>query len=62
MDKVKEYLGIFFGGRLAVEGNGRTFAKLPRPPKNVSAALAVLRRICYHSRCCPPGLCKDFAV
>ena len=32
------------------------------PPKNVSAALAVLRRICYHSRCCPSGLCKDFAV
>ena len=29
MDKVKEYLGIFFGGRLVVEGNGRTFAMLP---------------------------------
>ena len=29
MDRVKEYLGIFFGGRLTVEGNGRTFAKLP---------------------------------
>ena len=29
MDKVKEYLGIFFGGRLVVEGNGRTFAKAP---------------------------------
>ena len=29
MDTIKEYLGIFFGGRLVVEGNGRTFAKLP---------------------------------
>lgn len=29
MDKIKEYLGIFFGGRLIVEGNGRAFAKLP---------------------------------
>lgn len=28
MDKIKEYLGIFFGSRLVVEGNGRTFAKL----------------------------------
>lgn len=29
MDKVKDYLGIFFGGRLIVEGSGRTFAKAP---------------------------------
>ncbi|MGN0776593.1 MAG: hypothetical protein ACI4MM_07955 [Candidatus Ventricola sp.] len=29
MDKVKEYVGLFFGGRLVVEGNGRTFARLP---------------------------------
>ena len=29
MNKVKEYLGIFFGGRLIVEGSGRTFAKAP---------------------------------
>ena len=29
MDKVKEYLGILFGGRLIVEGTGRTFAKAP---------------------------------
>lgn len=29
MDKIKEYLGILFGGRLIVEGNGRTFAKAP---------------------------------
>ena len=29
MDKIKEYLGIFFGGRLIVEGSGRTFAKAP---------------------------------
>ncbi|MBE5798698.1 MAG: hypothetical protein E7321_01950 [Clostridiales bacterium] len=29
MDKVKEYLGILFGGRLIVEGSGRTFAKAP---------------------------------
>lgn len=29
MDKLKEYLGILFGGRLIVEGNGRTFAKAP---------------------------------
>ena len=29
MDKVKEYLSIFFGGRLIVEGSGRTFAKAP---------------------------------
>ena len=29
MDKVKEYLGILFGGRLIVEGEGRTFAKAP---------------------------------
>ena len=29
MSKVKEYLGILFGGRLIVEGSGRTFAKAP---------------------------------
>lgn len=29
MDKVKEYLSIFFGGRMIVEGSGRTFAKAP---------------------------------
>ena len=29
MNKVKEYLSIFFGGRLIVEGSGRTFAKAP---------------------------------
>ncbi|MBR5301314.1 MAG: DUF4342 domain-containing protein [Clostridia bacterium] len=29
MDKVKEYLSIFFGGRLIIEGSGRTFAKAP---------------------------------
>lgn len=29
MEKVKEYLGIFFGGRLIVEGTGRTFVKMP---------------------------------
>ena len=29
MDRVKDILGIVFGGRLIVEGNGRTFAKAP---------------------------------
>ncbi|MBQ7886005.1 MAG: hypothetical protein IJ313_03830 [Clostridia bacterium] len=29
MDKVKEYLGILLGGRLIVEGTGRTFLKAP---------------------------------
>jgi len=29
MGKIKEYLGILFGGRLVVEGSGRTFAKAP---------------------------------
>lgn len=29
MSKVKEYLGILFGGRLIIEGSGRTFAKAP---------------------------------
>ena len=29
MDKVKEVTGILLGGRLVVEGNGRTFAKVP---------------------------------
>ena len=29
MNKVKEYLSIFFGGRMIVEGSGRTFAKAP---------------------------------
>ena len=29
MDKIKEYLSILFGGRLIVEGDGRTFVKAP---------------------------------
>ena len=29
MNKVKEYLSILFGGRLIVEGSGRTFVKVP---------------------------------
>jgi len=29
MDRVKEILSIVFGGRLIVEGSGRTFAKAP---------------------------------
>lgn len=29
MDKIKELAGIVFGGRLIVEGNGRTFVKAP---------------------------------
>ena len=29
MDRVKEILSIVLGGRLVVEGNGRTFAKAP---------------------------------
>jgi len=29
MDKMKEYLGILFGGRLIIEGTGRTLAKAP---------------------------------
>lgn len=29
MSKIKEILGILFGGRLIVEGSGRTFAKAP---------------------------------
>lgn len=29
MDRVKEILSIVFGGRLIVEGNGRTFVKAP---------------------------------
>jgi len=29
MNKVKDILSIVFGGRLIVEGNGRTFAKAP---------------------------------
>lgn len=29
MDKLKEYLGILIGGRLIIEGSGRTFAKAP---------------------------------
>lgn len=29
MDKLKEYVSILFGGRLIVEGSGRTFAKAP---------------------------------
>ena len=29
MGKIKEILGILFGGRLVVEGTGRTFVKAP---------------------------------
>lgn len=29
MDRVKDILSIVFGGRLIVEGSGRTFAKAP---------------------------------
>ena len=29
LNKVKEYLSILFGGRLLVEGSGRTFVKAP---------------------------------
>lgn len=29
MDRIKEVLSIVLGGRLVVEGNGRTFAKAP---------------------------------
>ena len=29
MDRIRELLSILFGGRLLVEGNGRTFAKAP---------------------------------
>ena len=29
MDKIKEYLSILFGGRLIIEGTGRTFVKAP---------------------------------
>lgn len=29
MEKVKQYLSVFFGGRLIVEGTGRTFVKMP---------------------------------
>ena len=29
MDKIKEYLSLLFGGRLIVEGDGRTFVKAP---------------------------------
>ena len=29
MDKMKEIFGILLGGRLVIEGNGRTFAKVP---------------------------------
>jgi len=29
MDRVKEIFGIVLGGRLIVEGSGRTFAKAP---------------------------------
>ena len=29
MDKVKEYLSIFFGGRMIVEGDGRTSVEVP---------------------------------
>ena len=29
MERIKEILAIVFGGRIVVEGNGRTFAKAP---------------------------------
>lgn len=29
MEKVKQYLSVFFGGRLIVEGTGRAFVKMP---------------------------------
>ena len=29
MSRIKEILGILFGGRIVVEGPGRTFAKAP---------------------------------
>ncbi len=29
MDRVKEILSIVFGGRLIIEGSGRTFVKAP---------------------------------
>lgn len=29
MSRIKEILGILFGGRLVVEGTGHTFAKAP---------------------------------
>jgi len=29
MNRVKEYLSILIGGRLMIEGGGRTFAKAP---------------------------------
>lgn len=29
MERVKEILGIVFGGRLVIDGNGRTFVKAP---------------------------------
>jgi len=29
LSRIKEILGILFGGRLVVEGTGRTFAKAP---------------------------------
>ena len=29
MDRVKDILSIVFGGRLIIDGNGRTFAKAP---------------------------------
>ena len=29
MDRVKEILSIVFGGRLVIDGSGRTFAKAP---------------------------------
>ena len=39
MDQVKEWLGLIAGGRLVVEGKGRTFAKAP-------LWLAVLAALC----------------
>jgi len=41
MDRVKEILGIVFGGRLIVESNGRTFAKAPVWLAVLAAVLSV---------------------
>ena len=41
MDRVKEILGIVFGGRLMVESNGRTFAKAPVWLAVLAAVLSV---------------------
>lgn len=41
MDRVKEIIGIVFGGRLIVESNGRTFAKAPVWLAVLAAVLSV---------------------